>query len=363
MNEHYYAVIMAGGGGTRLWPLSRRKTPKQMLRIVSEDSFFQMAIKRLDGVFSNDKIIIVTSQEQFSSLHEQYPDIPIENYILEPLPRGTASVVGLAAVVLKKKDPDAVMAVLTADHIIPNVNLFQNILRQAYNIANDRYLVTLGIDPTYPSTGYGYIKCGSAIDSYPEFDVFRVDQFVEKPDLESAKNMLSNGRYDWNSGMFIWRIDQILSEFERQMPIMAEKLDKIYLSMDTSAQQSVMEDVWPTIVPETIDYGIMENAENVAVIEAKNLGWNDVGSWDSLFDVLESDNDENVIMQSNHIQINTRSSLIHSSNKNKIIATIDIDNTIIIDTDDALLISSRNGAQKVKQVVEILKKNKKDDYL
>ena len=202
MKEHYYAIIMAGGGGTRLWPLSRKKMPKQMLRLGNDDTLFQMAVKRLIGVFPSDRIIIVTAKDQYAALNAQYPDIPESNYILEPLPRGTASVVGLAAVALKKRDPEAVMAVLTADHIIKDVPLFQKVLSDAYNIANDGYLVTLGIDPTYPSTGYGYIKCGKTLDQYGGVDVFEVDQFVEKPDFDNARRMLSSGNYDWNSGMF-----------------------------------------------------------------------------------------------------------------------------------------------------------------
>ena len=363
MKEHYYAIIMAGGGGTRLWPLSRKKMPKQMLRLGNDDTLFQMAVKRLIGVFPSDRIIIVTARDQFVALNAQYPDIPESNYILEPLPRGTASVVGLAAVALKKRDPQAVMAVLTADHIIKDVPLFQKILSDAYSIANDGYLVTLGIDPTYPSTGYGYIKCGKSLEQYTGVDVFEVDQFVEKPNFDNAKRMLSSGNYDWNSGMFIWRVDRILSEFERQMPTLSEKLVNVYNAWSETDQEDVLNNIWPTIQPETIDYGIMENATDVAVIEAKNLGWNDVGSWDSIFDVLEADENDNVVMGANHIHIDTSASLIHSENLHKLIATIDVKNLIVIDTDNALLISSREGAQKVRQLVEMLKKKQENDYL
>ena len=364
LNKHFYAVIMAGGGGTRLWPLSRKKNPKQMLRIGSDDSLFQLAIKRLDGVFPNDRIFVVTTRDQYQALNEQYSGIPEENYILEPLPRGTASVVGLAAIALKKKDPDAIMAVLTADHVIANVRTFQKILLKANEVAKDGHLVTLGIDPTYPSTGYGYIKCGKANNTYKDFEIYNVEQFIEKPDLENAKKMLLTGRYNWNSGMFIWQVEQILNEFHKQMPDLAKKLDAIYSSWTKDEGQSVLESVWPTIEPETIDYGIMENAADVAVIEARDLGWNDVGSWDSVFDVIKPDENGNVNMGATHISVDSSSTLVHSHSKEKLVATIGVENIIVIDTEDALLISSREGAQKVKKIVELLKMDKqKNNYL
>jgi len=276
MNDNYYAVIMAGGGGTRLWPLSRKTSPKQMLPLVGEKSLFQIAVDRLEGVFSADRIYVVTVAEQAEALKSQCPDIPSENFLLEPMPRGTAPVVGMAAVALQQRDPEAVMAVLTADHIFQNEKHFQRLLLAAYDAAVEDHLVTLGIAPTYPATGYGYIQKGEFIDTQQGLDVFQVEKFIEKPDEKTAQMMFERRNFAWNSGMFVWRVSRIMNEFERQMPNLNSKMNKISDAWKQPEKSSVIQKVWPTIKPETIDYGIMENANDVVVIPAHDLGWNDV---------------------------------------------------------------------------------------
>ena len=213
MLANYYAVIMAGGGGTRLWPLSRKARPKQMLRLLEERSLFQTSVQRLDGVFPPDRIYVVTVEEQAAELQQQCPQIPAENYLLEPMPRGTASVIGLAAVALKRRDPQAVMAVLTSDHYIGNEPGFRELLAAAYDVAQEDYLVTLGISPTFPATGYGYIQRGALLGSYRDYEVYRALRFKEKPAEKQAQRMLASGDHSWNSGMFVWKVDRILEEF------------------------------------------------------------------------------------------------------------------------------------------------------
>jgi len=244
MKNNYYAIIMAGGGGTRLWPLSRKNHPKQMLSLFDKRSLYQTTIDRLEGVFPLENIYVITVQEQADELRAQYPGIPDENYLIEPMPKGTASVVGLGALALQKRDPEAVMAVLTADHYIGNEPLFRDILETAYHVAKDGFLVTLGIDPSHPSTGFGYIQQGDFVNHYNDKKVFRVLRFKEKPDAEYANLMLKEGGHSWNSGMFIWSVDHIMSEFHRQMPKLTNALEIISKDWGTKTQQSTINREW-----------------------------------------------------------------------------------------------------------------------
>jgi mannose-1-phosphate guanylyltransferase len=360
MLEHYYAVIMAGGGGTRLWPLSRQSQPKQMLSLFDERSLFQASVERLEGVFSCERILVVTVESQAKELQEQCPDIPKENYLIEPMPRGTASVVGLAAVALQHRDPEAVMAVLTADHYIGNEEKFRHALQAAYEAAQDEYLVTLGIQPSFPATGYGYIQQGEVLGTFGGLQAFRVLRFKEKPGDEQAKEMLASGDHAWNSGMFVWKVDRILQEFEHQMPSLYNVLKEIDRAWEKSEQDSVIDKVWPSLKSETIDYGIMEGAEKVAVIPAAGWNWSDVGSWDSLFEVLPTDADGNIVMGGQHIALDTTRSLVYVSQEHRLIVTIGVSDLVLVDTGDVLMVCHKEQAQKVRQVVDTLKKTGQD---
>jgi mannose-1-phosphate guanylyltransferase len=354
MYENYYAVIMAGGGGTRLWPLSRKSRPKQMLSIGQDRSLFQVAVDRLQGVFSSDRIYVVTVEEQAAGLQKQCPEIPVENFLQETMPKGTASVVGYAAAILVKRDPNAVMAVLTADHIIGNLKLFQQILTSAYQVASEDYLVTLGVTPTYPATGYGYTRRGELVGRYQDLDVFQVQEFTEKPTLPEAERMFSSGEYAWNSGMFFWRAEVILNEISRQMSELSSQLEIIAEAWGTPAQDNVIRKVWPDIKPETIDFGIMENADKVAVIPAAGLEWNDVGSWEAIFDVLPADEDGNISRGGEHISLDTSGTLIFTADNPRTVVTIGARDLIVVDTGDILLICDRGRTQEVRQIVKRL---------
>lgn len=363
MDKHYYAVIMAGGGGTRLWPLSRKKRPKQMLQLVDDRTLFQSAVQRLNGLFHPQHIFVVTVADQAKELQAQCPEIPVENYLIEPMPRGTASVVGLGAIVLKNLDPNASMAVLTADHVITNETKYQRILRAAYDAAQDDFLVTLGITPTYPATGYGYIQQGDLVGTYSGLNVYEVSRFKEKPTEDNAREMLELGGHVWNSGMFVWRVDRIMAEFSRQMPDLNAKLGEISSARTQPDRREVILKVWPEIQPETIDYGIMENAQKVAVIPAKELGWSDVGTWDALFDVLPSDEDGNIVIGGMHIPVDTRDSLIYMNQDRRLIVTIGVNDLVVVDTGDVVLVCRKDQAQKVRQVVGQLNQTSNGDYV
>ncbi len=357
MNQHYYAVIMAGGGGTRLWPLSRRETPKQLLPLVEERSLFQIAIDRLEGVFPPERVYVVTVAEQAEALRAQRPQIPEENFLLEPMPRGTASVVGLAAVALHQRDPQAVMAVLTADHIFEQEGLFRDLLLSAHDAAQNDHLVTLGITPTYPATGYGYIQRGELVETNRGLDAYQVLQFTEKPNRDLAETMLESGDYAWNSGMFVWRTDRIMAEFRRQMPDLSAKLETISQQWEQAEREQVVSQVWPTIRPETIDYGIMENAGDVVVIPAEGLGWNDVGSWSALFEVLPTDERGNLFLTDEHFSLDTRGTLVYKQPSRRLVVTIGVEDLVVVDTEDVVLVCKKDQAQKVRQVVKQLKGN------
>jgi mannose-1-phosphate guanylyltransferase len=360
--KHTYAVIMAGGGGTRLWPISRKKHPKHLLPLLGERTLFQGALDRLDGFIPPERILVVTTADQAEELHKQAPQLYQSNFLIEPQPRGTASVVGLAAAVLMKRDPEAAMLVLTSDHYIRNNDLFRLVMRVAVQVARKNYLVTLGIAPTFPATGYGYIQRDAALPEKFDYPAYRVMQFTEKPDEARARAMLASGDHSWNSGMFIWRVDRILDEFARQMPDLKAALDRIGAAWGTPEQYAVLGSEWPRLKAETIDYGIMEHAANVAVLPAGGLDWSDVGSWESLFDVLLPNENGNVVVNSEHMLLDTHDSLVYSTEK-KLVVTIGLDDLIIVDSSDALLVCRRDRAQQVRQVIENLKKSQQEEYL
>jgi mannose-1-phosphate guanylyltransferase len=364
MTEHTYAVIMAGGGGTRLWPISRKERPKQLLPLLGEETLFQSTVQRLANLFPPERILIVTVEEQAREMRLQTPEIPEENYLIETAPRGTASVVGLAAAVLQKRDPEAAMAILPSDHFIRNRDLFHYLLNAAFEVAANGYLVTLGITPTHPSTAYGYIQQGETLGGNYKYPTYKVKSFKEKPNDETARSLLRTGDHSWNSGMFIWRADAILKEIDRQMPDLGNALKKISSAWGTDAQSSVLGENWSGLKVETVDYGIMENAERVAILPAGGLGWSDVGMWSSLFEVLLPDMNGNIATNSKlHLALETHNTLVHGGNNDRLIVTIGVDDMVIVDGGDVLLVCKTDQSQKVKDVVEHLKKHHQEKYL
>ena len=363
MMRNCYAVIMAGGGGTRLWPLSRKAKPKQLLSLTGDRTLFQMAIDRMHGLLPPEQILIVTIDEQANLLQQQVPELLKSNFLIEPMPRGTASVVGLAAVELWQRDPNAIMIVLTADHFIMNVEAFQEALLSAVDIAQTGHLVTLGIHPTFPSTGYGYIHRGQELGTFGKHKGYQVLEFKEKPTEELAKELLRQGSHEWNSGMFIWRADRILDEFEVQMPDLFQQLQLIAKAKARGDYHSVILEVWPKIQPQTIDYGIMERAKQVAVIPVSDLGWNDVGSWDTIFDVLCPDKNGNIFIGGKHLELDSISTLVVSDDPEHLIVTVGVENLVIVHTENSLLICRRDETQRVKEVVQKIKETQYNEYL
>ena len=355
----FHALIMAGGFGTRLWPLSRRDRPKQSLTLVGGRTMFEHAVDRIVPLFQPDQILVVTGAEHVASLAAQAPELPPENFVVEPEGRGTAPAIGLGAIHLYRQDPEAIMAVLTADHFILDAPRFREVLDAAERAAQDGHLVTLGIKPSFPSTGYGYIKQGQRLSTVRGFQVFQAQRFTEKPSLETALHMVESEEYSWNSGMFIWRIDRILQEFQRQMPDFYVQLAEIESTLGTPGYQATLNRVWPQVAKQTIDYGVMEGAEDVAVIPV-DVGWSDVGSWTSVSEVLPTDDDGNTIVGP-HVGIDTRDTLVFGGKR--LVATIGLEGMVIVDTEDALLVCPRDREQEVRTIVRRLEGENLGEYL
>jgi len=351
----YYAVIMAGGSGTRLWPLSRQHYPKQALKLVGERTMFQYAVERIAPLFPPERILIVTREAHAEILMEQAPQLPQSNFILEPEGRGTAPAIGLAAVHLAAKDPDATMVILTADHFISAEDEFCQVLAAAEKVAAVGWLVTLGIQPSSASTGFGYIHQGDALGKQNGNTFYDVRRFTEKPDPTTAQQMIASGDYSWYSGMFIWRVADILAEFLQQMPGFYCQLKQVGRALDSSDYEAVLHQVWSKVEKQTIDYGVMEGADRVVVIPV-DIGWTDVGSWGSLLELLPTDANNNVLVGP-HLGIDTEDTLVVGNKR--LVATMGVRDLVIIDTEDAVMVCSKDREQDVKLIVEGLLQDQK----
>lgn len=354
-----YALIMAGGTGSRLWPRSRRQHPKQFLDITGNLTMLQQSQQRLLPLIPFERTIVATNQQYVDLVSRQLPGLPLENILGEPVGKGTAAAIGLAAVHLRKRNPEAIMAVLTADHLIKKTDVFRQVLQAGADVAAENWLVTLGIKPDYPETGYGYIERGEFLGNVGEFEGYRVIRFVEKPDLQKAEAYVKSGRYAWNSGMFIWKAGRILEEMEKHMPELYAGLQKIERAITTDAYLETLEQVFPTLPAQTIDYGVMEKADRVAMLPV-DIGWHDVGSWSAVYDVLPRNQDNNVVV-GQHVSPDTKNSLIYSPRR--LVATIGLDDVVIVDTEDVVLVCPRSRAQDVKKLIDILESNGEANYL
>ena len=358
-----FAVIMAGGIGTRFWPRSREKYPKHLLEIIGKGSMLQNTVKRLEDIVHSGDIFVVTNKLQRAQVIKQLPQVPENNIIVEPVGRNTAPCIALAAFHVRKCDPDAVMIVLPADHLVQDEKEFNRVVRLAVNVADESgSLLTIGIKPTHPETGYGYIQVESDEKSdqrYRSLGVFRVQAFAEKPNLQTAERFLASGDFLWNSGMFVWRNDSILKELERCLPDQYPELKKIDGSIGTPQYQQTLELTYGMIRGISIDYGVMEKAETVFVIPA-SFGWNDLGSWDEVARISGTDDSGNTIT-GRVVQKDTRNSYIYSPGK--VVATIGVEDLIIVNTDDALLVCRKGRSQEVKEISDYLKRKQMNEYL
>lgn len=350
------AVIMAGGKGERFWPKSRASCPKQFLSLTSDgETMIQKTVRRLHPLVAPEHIYILTNQNYSHLLRQQLPDLPEENIIAEPCPRNTAPCIGLAASIIQKKYQDAVMFVLPSDHLIHAEEMYIHTLRKAADVAmQGENLVTLGITPTYPETGYGYIKYLSGGN---QNHIYKVERFVEKPDLQTAASYLKSGGYLWNSGMFIWKASSILAKIQKFMPELYQNLQPIAAAYGTEQFTEVLHRTFCKLPSESIDFGIMEKSDGIYTIPS-SFGWDDVGSWLALERINPTDENGNVL-DGNILSMTSRNCTVCADKSaEKLIALLGVQDLVIVDTPDALLVCNKNSTQDMKQLLAALKQQK-----
>lgn len=352
-----YAIIMAGGVGSRFWPRSRERKPKQLLNLFDEQSLISKTVSRIESIVPPERVIVVTNRLQAEEIAMELPSLPKENIIAEPYGRNTAACVALSAMIVAGRDPEAVCFVLPADHLINDIESFlADLLKAAKFASEEEGLVTLGIPPTRPETGYGYIQIDTTQE---EAGVFKVATFAEKPNYATAVRFLESGDFMWNSGMFIWKASVILEEISIFLPELSMRMTELSSSVGTADFDEALEKAYSQIKGISIDYGIMEKSHRVYLIKA-SFDWSDVGSWEEVYHLSEKDEKGNAGVGDVFTSM-THDSYIYSPNK--FTSVIGVDNLIIINTDDSLLVCRRDQAQEVKQIVDYLKHNNKNDLL
>jgi mannose-1-phosphate guanylyltransferase len=360
-----YAVIMAGGTGRRLWPLSRETRPKQVLKLIEGQTLLRRCFDRVTDLFDLRNIIVVTNAGYANIVRENLAELPYNNVIAEPVVRDTAGAIGLAASILAKNDPEAIMAVVTADQLIKPVKPFQQALSDAMMFVEQRpdAMVTFGIDPQFPSTQFGYIKMGPAEESTKcQNKIFRVEKFVEKPDEKTARKYIQEGLYCWNSGMFVWKARTILKRLHADLPEVKVPLERITAAWDTPRQETVLEEEFLKLPRISIDFAVMEKAKDVHAIRLK-CDWLDMGSFAALADVIEADRDGNVIVADHSEVMDCKQSIIITEDGDHLIAVMGLDDIVVAHTPDATLVCHKSQTNRLKDMLDQLKAHGRSKFL
>jgi mannose-1-phosphate guanylyltransferase len=356
-SPHYYGLILAGGRGTRFWPRSRRRSAKQVLNVVGARSLIQNTVDRLAPVIAPERLWVLTNDYLRDEIVRQLPQVPARQILAEPAQRNTAPAIGLGAHILQSIDPEAVMGVFPSDHVIAKEGLYRQLVRSAFRAAAGRKIVVLGILPRWPETGYGYIEFPRGVEAGPK--AIPIRQFREKPAAAVARRYVASGRFFWNAGMFFWRVDVLLEELRRHQPRTACLLAGLP-GFDDAGFLPKLRDMYPLCENISVDYAVLEKAREVAGIACPEIGWNDVGSWNAVYELLPRDASGNVLR---HDAISLASGGNYVDAGEKMVALVGVSDLIVIDTPDALLIAHRDAAQQVGDVVKILEKRRRDDLL
>jgi mannose-1-phosphate guanylyltransferase len=365
-----YGVIMAGGSGTRLWPLSRGNTPKQLLPVVKGKSLLQLSYERLRGLLPPERIFVCTGAVHRDAVLANLPELPPDNLLGEPEGRDTANAVGFPAGVLLAKDPDAVMAIVTADHVIEPIENFQKAVRTAFEVVKDHpeSLVTFGIVPTHGQIGLGYVQRGEGMRlSSGTGGAYRVAAFKEKPDKPTADRYVESGRYYWNSGMFVWRCDTVLNELKTHLPNSYAGIQKIAEAWHTPQQQAVLNATYPTLPKISIDYAVMEPASQLkgkgrVVTVEMPVNWLDVGSWPALAETLDTDDHDNALDAPVCILLDSDNNIVVCQDPQHLVATIGVSDMIIVQAKDITMVCPKSEAQRVKDLVKKVQEKYGDRY-
>jgi mannose-1-phosphate guanylyltransferase len=346
-------VLMAGGGGTRLWPLSRPEEPKQCLPLLGGRSLFESTVDRLQGSVPPENIFVVSNRDLEPLLRCAATPVPAPNYFSEPCPRNTAPAAAYALARLRVKFPQFVMACLPSDHFIAETSVYRGLLQAAQTLAARGFLVTLGIEPSGPATGYGYIEQGDPLPPADGLPVYRVRRFTEKPDVERARKMVLSGNFTWNSGMFFWRSDVIAEEFDRYQPEIAKRISAMTEVFQRDGEQGDLQRIWDGMPNLSLDYGILEKSKRAAVIPARGLGWSDIGSWDALVELYRAHPELRRDLPAGHLDAGSESvTVIRKTDDRRTLATVGLDDVIIVETDDAILICKGGKSQEVRKIAE-----------
>jgi mannose-1-phosphate guanylyltransferase len=360
-----HPVIMAGGSGTRFWPLSRKSRPKQFLALAGDAPLLAATVARLPPLARPERTWIVCGPKHAQAARRMLPQLPKDNFIVEPCARNTAPCVGLAALHVAASDPNGIVAMLPADHHIGRPAAFRDAIAAAAQLAERGAIATIGIQPSRPETGYGYLKLGPRLAARGakgkgKLQAFKVERFVEKPDVVTAARYLADGGYLWNSGIFVFRADVILEEIRRAMPVLGEQLDAIKKTLGTPAYAKTLRRVFPDCPSISIDYGVMEKSDRIAVVPA-TFGWSDVGSFAALSDVRTTDHLGNVA-EGDAMVIDGRNNVVIAT-KERPVAVVGIDDVVVVDAGDAVLVCRRDRAQDVRKAVEELSRRGREDVL
>lgn len=364
--DHAYAVVLAGGSGTRLWPTSRDNTPKQFLKLGGDRTMLQTTIDRILPLIPWERVIVVTNAAYSQDVQNQLPEIPVENIVAEPMRRDTAMAMAIGSLIARSRDPQAIVANVSSDHVLKDEEEYRSVIETAIEIAAEKeYLLAVGIKPTSANINFGYIQAGKVWGERNGRTLYRAARFKEKPDAETAQKFVDAGNFYWNANMYTWHVDAMFEAFAQHMPSMMPSFERVAAAVDTPNFVSVLEQEYEKVEKISIDYAISEKVDNLALLEG-DFGWDDIGLWSTVYELGKKDENGTVVVQEGEdtaqvVSVGSKNNLV--STNGRLIATIGVEDMVVIDSKDVVLILPRSKAADVKKIVEQLKEKGLEQYL